>query len=314
MSRTFFIALTACAVLLVTPNVNAEDVNITFKSGGTLTGSLLEFITGHHVTVGLGAGKTLQIRMRDITAIEIDEGGGPPCSIQVDIDMKGGGEVSGPVLEYVLRDHVLIALGTGPYRLNANEVQFVRIKGGYSPNCAGRITAASQALPRDQQVPLPAEQPSAHINPSTSEAVRAATVQGLMAERADWRSRSTSIAAPLVTTSIAVVALGVGFIFQVLYQNSGSAICGTSGCKFNPKDTGLNTGSIAALIGGGALLGTSMVLWLVRTSESEQQEELQRIDERLRFLGVQASLAPWLLLPAKQSGGSSGGVRLSLRF
>jgi hypothetical protein len=215
----------------------------------------------------------------------------------VTIHLKTGEVLTGHLSD-IASDHVTVDLGSGsPTTFARSRVE--SLERDVEAPAAERFTPSSE----NQAVPL-------------SESMKATVVQSLMTERADWESRYTGLAAPVLFTVAGVIALGVGAGLIVGYNNSGWDDCPNGsgyGCEHEPKDRGLQTGAIGTLIGGGVALSTGFVLWLLRTSDGHQQRELERIDGRLKNLGVQASLAPFFCAPTEMAG-TCGGLKMSGRF
>jgi len=172
----------------------------------------------------------------------------------------------------------------------------------------------------DAQTPVESEPPSVSTPapagaPQMSEAVKAAAVQSLLNERAGWVGANTSLVAPLVFTGLAVVGVvALGPIFLAGYHGSkrDGYVDGT--WQYNAiYDDWMKPAYIVSFIAGATFAITATVLWLIRTSESRQKSELERIDNQLKILGVPVAVNPWLT-PRTLIAGTSGGLRLSMQF
>jgi hypothetical protein len=130
-----------------------------------------------------------------------------------------------------------------------------------------------------------------------NDAVKAVTVQALMAERADWEKRDTSATVPLVFTLGGIAVGGIGLAWAQSQSEN--------------LDKSKMTPGIVVTVLGGLTLCTGLVLFATRTREEEKQAHVREIDDRLKRFGVQLSFSPWVI-PAAHA--SSGGVDFQLRF
>jgi hypothetical protein len=176
--------------------------------------------------------------------------------------------------------------------------------------------AAKQSPSRVQAQPVVKAEPPAPLPPAAarvqepqlSEASKAVAIQSLLGERADWQSKDTGIAGPLVLTAVGAGVLIGSLGLQVAYQESGYYY---SADDNHPGDGALNTASIALGIGGGVVTAGAILWWAMRTTQARQERELQRIDQQLQGLGISAKVTPWFAPSAKQV---AGGLSLTLRL
>jgi len=140
---------------------------------------------------------------------------------------------------------------------------------------------------------------------TTTDLVRAAAVYALLNERADWQARDTNLAAPVLFTLVGVIATAVGVGLQFAYHDSERELSGQPG-TFKKKE-GYNAASLMSFGTGGALITAGFTLFLLRTSTSHRDRELQRIDSQLKSLGAPATLTPWV-----QASGGGLNLHVSL--
>jgi hypothetical protein len=260
MGRGVFPAITFLGILLVSlfsSTAQAESATVRLKKGGKVSGELVEYVPGDHVTLGLPGGKISRIPASDLKSVQI----GAPS-----------------------------ARAEEPTRLK--------------PAPAKNEPDGPQAVPVSRHTA-----PPVHI----TDGAQVAVIQGLMAERADWQSRDTGLAVPIIFTIAGAGLIGLGVGLHSLYEHPGG-YSSSDGWEEYSKDSTFNVLSIVSLISGAVTLTAAGVFWALRTSDSRQEQELQRIDNQLMLYGVHASVSPWFVPPTTQGAGASGGMTFTLKL
>ncbi len=141
---------------------------------------------------------------------------------------------------------------------------------------------------------------------------KAATIQALLSERQYWMSRYTNLHVPATLTVLGIVTMLPGAILAGLALQDKIECARDEDCNGDNAD-GEHKIGMGLAIGGALTLLLGVTLLSFRTSESRQTLEVGRIDAKLRELGVQAKLSPWLSPRARAQGGA-GGLSVSASF
>ena len=293
--------------------IHAQDVVIYPRKGDMLTGELVEYIKDNFAVINVGKdSQTVRVGAAEIESLVVK--GSPPgsCQLQATARLTSGAALSGVLTDYVLYKHASISLGEGEStRLQSAQIKSVELAGGFGSRCesaaAAHLTATRASAGSSER-----REPQADAKVSTSvadnarpdlpmsENVRAAAVQQLLAERADWTSANTSVALPVAFTVLTVVLFACSTGFAVDAANK-------------KTHDGSKWAAVGTAIGGGTFLLTSIVLWATGTSESRQEQEVHRIDQQLRTLGFRFSVVPWAS-PGFAQTGANAGMTMTLRL
>jgi hypothetical protein len=305
----------------------AQDVVVYPRKGEMLTGELVEYSKGNYAVIKFGKdSQTKRFAASETESLLVTGARPSSCQLQATARLTSGAVLSGVLVDYALYKHASISLGEGePTRLQSAQIKSVELAGGFGPRCENAASAhgtPAQALEtatetrrserQDTHAPASVSAPITIVDPaaqtggltrldlSMSENVRAAAVQQLLAERADWVSANTSTALPVAFTTLTVVlfACSTGFAVDAANNNS---------------HDGSKWAAVGTAIGGGTFLLTSIVLWATRTSQSRQEQEVRRIDEQLRTLGFRFSIRPWAS-PGLAQADANAGMVLTLRL
>ena len=168
-ASSFVTAIAASALSIVVPARAETTELVMLKDGTSISGALLEFTDGDHITIRLPTGETRRVEWSDIasssqlpgpTSILAPPPAPPPLvpttpapnrSVVV---LKDGSVVSGEVLESIQGDHVTIRTADDAVkRFDWSNVSFV-VNGGFSlPNMSGATTTTS-GLPSGAQTTI----------------------------------------------------------------------------------------------------------------------------------------------------------------
>lgn len=289
--------------------VQAGEVTIHTRSGGNITGELIEYLENKQTVVQLGAGRKVNVAANDVDTLTIGSGRPEVCQLRATALLKQGGTLVGKLVEYMSHRYVRISIGVGePMRVEAADLESMTFEGGTGPGCVAASpktsrsrssSAASQKAAENSSLDEAAQDADARskrLSLTLDPASRAAAIQSLMVERADWVARDTGIVVPLLFTLGGAIIAGAG-----------AGLLVAAGHNDAPYPPG-----VATLAVGGAALATGLVFWSIRTSDRRQRNELQRIDGQLRALGVQASLVPWVVPRGRMRADVSAGLSLIL--
>jgi hypothetical protein len=73
-------ALVVGLLLLLSSSARAEQATVHLKQGGQLTGDLLDYVPGNHVTIGLGEGRRIELQDSEVLSLELGAGGAHPSA------------------------------------------------------------------------------------------------------------------------------------------------------------------------------------------------------------------------------------------